>query len=65
LANHRSVAEYLVRLPQLTNFTFQGLDPVPFLGRDTVAHAAVFLGLLDPVAQGLGAMAAIAPACVS
>jgi hypothetical protein len=30
------------------------LDPVPFLSGHAIAHAAVFLGLLDPFAQGLG-----------
>ena len=39
---------------QLTNLTFQCLNPVSFFGRHAVAHAAVFLGLLDPSAQGLG-----------
>src|SRR6056297_3268063 len=38
----------------LNQWRLQWLTPVPFLGRDAVAHAAVLLGLFDPSTQGLG-----------
>jgi len=39
---------------QLGDKTVQeSYNPISSLGRDTVAHATVFLGLLDPSAQDL------------
>ncbi len=56
---------------QLADLSFESSNPVPFLDRDTVAHAVVFLGLHDMSAQDLeiqpnfGATAAIVPDCVA
>jgi hypothetical protein len=52
--NGLALAQYLVGLAQPPVLLFEDLDAIPFLGRDTVAQAACFLGLLDPFAQGLG-----------
>src|SRR6056297_2704631 len=38
----------------LNQWRLQWLTPVPFLSGHAIAHPAVFFGLLDPFAQGLG-----------
>lgn len=48
-----TLGEDLISLTQLTVLPLKRLDAIPFSGRHTVAHPAVFLGLLDPFAQGL------------
>jgi hypothetical protein len=47
-------AQYLIRLAQLANLTFEGFDPIPFFSGHAIAHSAVLLGLPDPFAQRLG-----------
>src|SRR5664280_187040 len=51
----RRALEDLVGPPELLVLPFELAHPDPFLGRETGASAPVDLGLLDPVAEGLGA----------
>jgi hypothetical protein len=50
----RSIVGGQLRQDSQRNSRLGGTVVVPFLGRHAVAHAAVFLGLLDPSAQCLG-----------
>lgn len=45
--------KYLVGPTQLLDLTFQVLDPLGFGSGDTLAHASIDLGALDPFVQGL------------
>ncbi len=42
-----------IRRAQLANLTFHYLDPSLLFVRGTIANANIFLGLLEPSAQGL------------
>ena len=42
----RRLVQDLIRRAQLANFTFPGLDPIPFLRGHTILHATIFLGPL-------------------
>src|SRR5512132_1919337 len=49
----RRLAQNFVRLPELSNFTLQRLDPLPLLARRTRTQPLIPLGLADPATQGL------------